>query len=74
MVDSLTLNNGCASASRPFSTIQKGMKLRSGENPALWRGNLEHMLPKANRTSREHHPAAGGQLPALMAELKLECR
>ena len=26
----------------------KGMKLRSGENPALWRGNLEHMLPKAS--------------------------
>jgi integrase len=49
----------------------KGMKLRSGENPALWRGNLEHMLPKANRTSREHHPALPyAELPALMAELR----
>ena len=49
----------------------KGMKLRSGENPALWRGNLEHMLPKANRTSRKHHPALPyAELPAFMAELR----
>ena len=49
----------------------KGMRLRSGENPALWRGNLEHMLPKANRTSRKHHPALPyAELPALMAELR----
>ena len=49
----------------------KGMKLRSGENPALWRGNLEHMLPKAKRSSREHHPALSyEELPALMAELR----
>jgi len=49
----------------------KGMKLRSGENPALWRGNLEHMLPKASRTSREHHPALRyAELPGLMAELR----
>jgi integrase len=49
----------------------KAMKLRSGENPALWRGNLEHMLPKANRTSREHHPALPyAELPDLMMELR----
>jgi integrase len=49
----------------------KGMKLRSGENPALWRGNLEHMLPKANRTSRKHHPALPyAELPALIMELR----
>jgi len=49
----------------------KGMKLRSGENPALWRGNLEHMLPKAKRTSREHHPALPyADLPAFMVELR----
>ena len=49
----------------------KGMKLRSGENPALWRGNLEHMLPKANRSSRNHHPALPyDELPALMLELR----
>jgi integrase len=49
----------------------KGMKLRSGENPALWRGNLEHMLPKAKRTSREHHPALPyADLPTFMVELR----
>ena len=49
----------------------KGMKLRSGENPALWRDNLEHMLPKANRTSRKHHPALPYvELPAFMVELR----
>jgi integrase len=49
----------------------KGMKLRSGENPALWRGNLEHMLPKANRTSRKHHPALPyAEVPRFLAELR----
>ena len=49
------------------------MKLRSGENPALWRDNLEHMLPKANRTSRKHHPALPyGELPGLMMELQAQ--
>jgi integrase len=49
----------------------KGMKLRSGENPALWRDNLEHMLPKASRTSRKHHPALPyAEVPALMVELR----
>jgi integrase len=51
----------------------KGMKLRSGENPALWRDNLEHMLPKATRTSRKHHPALPyGELPGLMLELQAQ--
>ena len=51
----------------------KGMKLRSGENPALWRDNLEQMLPKANRTSRKHHPALPyGELPGLMVELRAQ--
>jgi integrase len=49
----------------------KGMKLRLGENPALWRGNLEHMLPKANRTSRKHHPALPyAEVPRFLAELR----
>ena len=30
---------------------------RSGENPAMWRGNLKELLPRAKRTQR-HHPAA----------------
>src|SRR3954465_6002998 len=49
----------------------KAMKLRSGENPALWRDNLDTMLPKANRTSRKHHPALPyAEVPGLMTELR----
>jgi integrase len=42
---------------------------RSGENPARWRGHLEHMLTKKNKV--EHHKAlAYAQLPTFMAELR----
>ena len=45
------------------------MKLRSGENPAVWKGNLKSVLPKAKRTGREHHAALRSrELPAFMAE------
>lgn len=30
---------------------------RSGENPAIWRGNLEHLLAKRKKASKGHHPA-----------------
>ena len=30
---------------------------REGENPALWRGNLENVLPKPRKLTRGHHPA-----------------
>ena len=29
--------------------------LRQGENPARWRGNLDHLLPKHGRNSKTHH-------------------
>ncbi|SED77247.1 Integrase [Rhizobiales bacterium GAS188] len=35
----------------------KAKKLRSGDNPAAWRGNLKELLPKAKKLSRGHHPA-----------------
>lgn len=31
--------------------------LRSGENPARWKGGLAHVLPKRDRLSRGHHKA-----------------
>jgi integrase len=31
--------------------------LRSGENPARWKGHLDHLLPKHRKVSRKHHPA-----------------
>lgn len=46
-------------------------KLRSGENPARWRGNLEHLLPKREKLARvEHHAAAPwAELPTLYGKL-----
>jgi hypothetical protein len=35
----------------------KAHKLRSGENPASWRGNLALILPKRPKLSRGHHAA-----------------
>jgi integrase len=45
--------------------------LRSKENPARWRGNLDHLLPKKAKFARvEHHAALPwANLPALMAKL-----
>lgn len=34
------------------------MHFRSGDNPARWKGHLEHLLPNVSRADRvEHHPA-----------------
>lgn len=46
--------------------------LRSGENPAAWRGHLDHLLPTLSKRQRtQNHPAmAWGVLPAFMAELR----
>src|SRR5207248_3509355 len=44
-------------------------KLRHGDNPARWHGNLEHLLPSRSRLV-EHYPALPyAQIGALMAEL-----
>jgi integrase len=45
--------------------------IRQGQNPAIWRGHLETVLPSPKRIKRvEHHAALPYQaLPALMAKL-----
>jgi integrase len=44
--------------------------LRAGENPARWRGHLDHLLPKRARHTRGHHAALSyAEVPAFMAEL-----
>lgn len=45
---------------------------RSGANPAIWRGNLSHLLPSTKKTVRvRHHPALPWSLlPSMMAALK----
>lgn len=45
--------------------------LRSGDNPAAWRGNLEHVLHKPDGMSRGHHAAMPyGDLPTFMPKLR----
>jgi integrase len=49
----------------------KARGLRSGENPAAWRGNLKVLLPKRKRLTRGHHPALPYvEMPAFMADLR----
>lgn len=48
----------------------KALGYRSGENPARWRGHLEHLLPKRNKSSIRHHAALPyPSTAALMADL-----
>jgi integrase len=52
----------------------KVRKYRAGENPARWRGNLEHTLPKRNDVQKVAHHAAlpYGEMGAFMAALRAE--
>jgi integrase len=44
---------------------------RVGENPARWRGHLEHLLPRPPKLARGHHAAMAYQdLPIFMARLR----
>jgi integrase len=46
---------------------------RDGDNPARWRGHLDHLLPARGKVSRVKHHAAlpYAQLPAFMVQLKV---
>lgn len=46
--------------------------LRGGENPARWRGHLDHLLPAKSKVRRvKHHPAlAFAEIPQFMANLR----
>ncbi|WP_066770223.1 tyrosine-type recombinase/integrase [Candidatus Viadribacter manganicus] len=49
----------------------KARGLRSGDNPAQWRGHLEEMLPPPKKLTRGHHPALSYRdVPAFMDELR----
>lgn len=49
----------------------KAKNLRIADNPARWRGHLDHLLPKPRKLSRGHHAAmAYDQLPPFMGELR----
>jgi len=49
----------------------KAQGLRSGENPARWRGHLDQLLPKRQRLTRRHHAAMPyAKLPTFMSDLQ----
>jgi integrase len=49
----------------------KAQGLRSGENPARWRGHLDQLLPKRQRLTRGHHAAmAYAEVPAFISDLR----
>lgn len=44
--------------------------LREGDNPARWKGHLDHLLPRHGRTTKAHHAAMPfDEVPAFMATL-----
>ncbi|MGU3463569.1 tyrosine-type recombinase/integrase [Methylobacterium sp. C33D] len=49
----------------------KAKGLRSGENPARWRGHLDQLLPKRRKLARGHHAALPfAEVPAFVAALR----
>ena len=49
----------------------KARGLRTGENAAAWRGNLDHLLPKRSRLTRGHHEAmAIDEVPGFVMRLR----
>jgi integrase len=49
----------------------KAQGLRSGENPARWRGHLDQLLPKRQRLTRGHHAAMGyAEVPVFVKDLR----
>lgn len=48
----------------------KAKGYRTGENPARWRGHLDHLLPKRQKLSRGHHASMPwAQVPEFVAKL-----
>lgn len=47
---------------------------RKGENPARWRGHLDHLLPKPSKVQKSEHHAAlpYSKTPKFMAELRAQ--
>lgn len=51
----------------------KAKGFRTGENPARWKGHLDHVLPKRRKLTRGHHAALPfADVPAFIGELR--CR
>src|ERR1700730_5649362 len=51
----------------------KAKGFRDGENPARWRGHLDHLLPRPSKLARGHYAAmAYEQVPAFVQNLRKE--
>jgi integrase len=49
----------------------KARGFRDGENPARWRGHLDHLLPRSSKLARGHHAAmAYEEVAAFIAQLR----
>ena len=49
----------------------KAKGFRAGENPARWRGHLDHLLPRPSKLTRGHHAAMPyEEVPAFVASLR----
>ncbi len=49
----------------------KALKLRDGENPARWKGHLDHILGERQKLKRGHHAAMPyADVPAFMEKLR----
>lgn len=49
----------------------KAKGFRTGENPARWKGHLDHVLPKRRKLTRGHHAALPfAEVPAFIGELR----
>lgn len=48
----------------------KAKGLRHGENPAAWRGNLDHLLQTSKKTVRQHPAMPIDEMPAFIARLR----
>lgn len=49
----------------------KAKGYRDGENPARWKGHLDHLLPSSTKLARGHHPAMDyAKVPAFIAKLR----
>jgi integrase len=70
-------NTKAETASRLRGRIEKVLDaakakgFRDGENPARWRGHLDHLLPKSSKLERGHHAAmAYEDVATFMGELR----
>jgi integrase len=49
----------------------KARSFRQGENPARWRGHLDHLLPRPSKLARVHHAAMAYEgVPTFLNELR----